>query len=55
MQRIETCDEHERCTLITDGGWPDEVGSWRSHLTADVDPAVRLNIDFPEAEDNRDA
>jgi hypothetical protein len=53
MQRIEKCDEHEHCTLITDGDWPDQPGSWRSHMTADVPAEVRLNIDYPEADDAR--
>lgn len=53
MQRVEHCDEHDNCTLITDGNWPDEAGSWRSHMPNDVPAECRLNIDYPVAEDNR--
>lgn len=53
MQRVDHCDEHEGCTVITDGDWPDQVGSWRSHMSADVPAEVRLSLDNPEAEDHR--
>ena len=53
MQRVETCDEHDDCIVITDGDFPDEPGSWRSHASSDIDPAVRLNLDHPEAHDAR--
>lgn len=49
MQRIKTCDEHDDCTVITDGNWPDQPGSWRSHAHVDIPAEVRLSIDHPEA------
>lgn len=53
MQRIETCTEHDSCTVISDGDWPEQLGSWRSHAPSDIPAEVRLSLDNPEAEDLR--
>lgn len=61
MQRIDNCPQHADCTLISDGSWVYEAEhgfvfnglGWVSHLSAEVPAEVRLNLDYPEAEDHR--
>lgn len=48
MTEITDCEDHEDCVAIESEGWPDVAGSWRSHFSAEVDPAARLNPDDPK-------
>lgn len=53
MNAVRECADHDGCTVVESPGFPQRPGSWRSHAPADLDPAVRLNPDEPEADDRR--
>lgn len=60
-QHVIECPDHDECAIIYADAEPDapyiEVGrhraAWASHQSHDVEPAHRLNLDYPEATDRR--
>lgn len=53
-QHVVECTEHEDCTVLVGEG-ANEVGEFRteSHMSSSIDPAFRLNFDYPDAADRR--
>ena len=56
---FDTCPDHADCTRHVGEGVTDIDGQeheyrTESHAPSDIDPAFRMNLDHPEAEDRRD-